>query len=276
MHDFSLEITGKDTQAIVEAKADIPEGTRINVTFLGNEDLKMRVDAAKAVRDAGFVPVPHLAARRITSTEEYQTILSTLQDEGLSEQLFLIAGDPTQPHGPYNSALSLITGEQLVDYGVQEIGISGYPEGHSDIADDILEQSFLEKVDALQQLALRTTVITQFAFDAEAVISWLRSVRTKGYQGPIRIGTPGPAGIKRLLAYANRFGIASSAGIVRKYGFSLTNLLGTAGPDKFILDLQKALSSDPQFGDVAVHFYTFGGLQATAQWAERFIRKASF
>jgi len=88
MHDFSLEITGKDTQAIVEAKADIPEGTRINVTFLGNEDLKMRVDAAKAVRDAGFVPVPHLAARRITSTEEYQTILSTLQDEGLLSNYF--------------------------------------------------------------------------------------------------------------------------------------------------------------------------------------------
>ena len=53
----------------------------------------------------------------------------------------------------------------------------------------------------------------------------------------IRVGTPGPAGIKRLLGFARRFGIGANAMIVKKYGFSLTNLMGTAGPDKFVTDL---------------------------------------
>lgn len=274
MDDFSLEITGKDADAVVAAQADIPADIRINVTFLGNEDLETRVTAAKAVRDAGFIPVPHLAARRITSTDEFRQVLSTLQDLGLSERLFLIAGDPATPHGPYEDALALINTNELSDYGVHEVGISGYPEGHPDVSNAVLDSAFVDKFNALKEQSLEPVVITQFAFDAAAVTSWVRQVRTHGYNGQIRIGTPGPAGIKRLLSYARRFGVASSAGIVKKYGFSLTNLLGTAGPDKFILDMQHELDQDPTLGNLAVHFYTFGGLQATAQWVQEFKQKS--
>ena len=53
-------------------------------------------------------------------------------------------------------------------------------------------------------------------------------------------------------------------GIARKYGFSITNLLGTAGPETMIRDLENGLG--PDAGDVALHFYTFGGMSATAEW----------
>jgi methylenetetrahydrofolate reductase (NADPH) len=83
---------------------------------------------------------------------------------------------------------------------------------------------------------------------------------------------PGPAGIKRLLSFAARFGVASSAGIAKKYGLSLTNLMGTAGPDKFIKRLAKKL--DPaKHGVVKLHFYTFGGLTATSEWIRDFKEK---
>ena len=49
--DFSVEMTGKDVPGLLEAKDAIPLGTRINVTFLGNEDLQMRVAAAVGYRD---------------------------------------------------------------------------------------------------------------------------------------------------------------------------------------------------------------------------------
>ena len=58
LNGYSLEMTGKDVPGLMEAKDSIPAGTKINVTFLGNEDLEMRVSAAKAVRDLGFVPRP--------------------------------------------------------------------------------------------------------------------------------------------------------------------------------------------------------------------------
>jgi methylenetetrahydrofolate reductase (NADPH) len=59
--------------------------------------------------------------------------------------------------------------------------------------------------------------------------------------------------------------------IVKKYGFSLTNLMGTAGPDKFVTDLSALLAADPASGEVKLHFYTFGGLKATADWAHQYV-----
>ncbi|MDN5704112.1 MAG: methylenetetrahydrofolate reductase, partial [Yaniella sp.] len=80
MQDFSLEMTGKDVEALREAAPLIPQGSRVNVTFLGNEDLQMRVTAAKAVKDLGFIPVPHISARRIHSEDELREFLQALAD----------------------------------------------------------------------------------------------------------------------------------------------------------------------------------------------------
>ena len=49
LHSPSLEMTGKDIPALLEAKTAISPGTRINVTYIGNEDLPMRVASSKAV-----------------------------------------------------------------------------------------------------------------------------------------------------------------------------------------------------------------------------------
>src|SRR6478609_11840357 len=78
VRDFSLEMTGKDVPGLEEAKHAIPAGTKINVTFLGNEDLEMRVAAAKAVKDLGFVPVPHISARRLSSQAQLEEFLGRL------------------------------------------------------------------------------------------------------------------------------------------------------------------------------------------------------
>ena len=78
-------------------------------------------------------------------------------------------------------------------------------------------------------------------------------------------GVPGPAGVKRLLTYA------TSMSIARKYGFSITNLMGTAGPAQFIRAL--ALGYDAgRHGDLKLHFYTFGGIPATSGWIADFGR----
>ena len=122
------------------------------------------------------------------------------------------------------------------------------------------------------------TILTQFAFDTDPVLDWIDAVRARGIDSTIRIGTPGPAGIKRLLGFARRFGIGANAMIVKKYGFSLTNLMGTAGPDKFVTDLSALLADNAADGArgrrapgrVKLHFYTFGGLLATADWAREF------
>jgi methylenetetrahydrofolate reductase (NADPH) len=264
-------MTGKDVPGLEEARHAIPAGTKINVTFLGNEDLEMRVAAAKAVRDFGFVPVPHISARRLKSQDQLEEFLGRLQEVGATEHVFSVGGDPAEPEGPYPDSLSVIRTGLLQQYGVREVSIAGYPEGHPDIKTDVLWRHLEDKSAALKEQGLDAVILTQFAFDTDPVMSWIRDVRGRGIQTQIRIGTPGPAGVKRLLGFARRFGIGANAMIVKKYGFSLTNLMGTAGPDRFVSDLSSLLAEEPAAGDVRLHFYTFGGLLATSEWAREYL-----
>jgi methylenetetrahydrofolate reductase (NADPH) len=269
LSDFSVEMTGKDVDALHDARAALPQGTRVNVTFLGNENLEMRLAAARAVLQDGFVPVPHISARRIASASELEGILGALQTDGASRNVFAVAGDPPQPMGPYEGALALIQQAPFERFGVERVSIAGYPEGHPDIDESTLWSALTGKATALAEQGRGGDIITQFGFDVDPVVRWIEAVREHGIDLPIRIGVPGPAGVKRLLSYAKRFGVASSAGIAKKYGFSLTNLLATAGPDRFLLELAGRL--DPaQHGTIKLHFYAFGGLKTTAEWIRDF------
>jgi methylenetetrahydrofolate reductase (NADPH) len=273
--DFSLEMTGKDVPGLREAQDVIPPGTRVNVTFLGNEDLDMRVAAAQAVTEAGFVPVPHISARRLASQAQLEEFLDRLQQVGATDHVFAVGGDPATPEGPYDSAFDLIRSGVLQRYGVTEVSISGYPEGHPDIPSEVLWDHLEKKAASLKEQGLGAVVLTQFSFDTDPVKAWIDGVRDRGIDATIRIGTPGPAGVKRLLNFARRFGVGANAMIVKKYGFSLTNLLGTAGPDTFVTDLAHLLAADPAAGDVKLHMYAFGGLRATAEWARDYRGRAS-
>ncbi|MGP9838470.1 methylenetetrahydrofolate reductase [Arthrobacter sp. 179] len=270
---FSLEMTGKDRRSLAEAARSLPPRTRVNVTFLGNEETGLRVAAAADVRTAGLEPVPHISARRLVSGAELDEFLDLLVGQAQVTDVFVVGGDPVEPLGPFPDALSLITSGRLQAHGVGAVAIAGYPEGHPDIDDATLWASLQNKATALQEASLSGSIITQFGFDSRAVLSWLAELRRRGIDLPVRIGVPGPAGIRRLLSYARRFGISSSAGIAQQYGFSLANLLGTAGPDRFVHHLAAGLDP-PTHGEVRLHFYTFGGLAATARWVEDFIAGA--
>ena len=271
--DFSMEMTGKDVPALSEAAADevIPAGTRIHVTYLATEDLQTRLSAADRIRQLGFVPVPHISARRMDDEGVLREYLGALQSIDASSSVFVIGGDPPQAEGPFDDALSVIRTGLLEQFGVGSVGISGYPEGHPDIAEEVLWRALEDKCAELAARSLEATIVTQFTFDAGPVLDWTEAVRARGITLPIRIGVPGPAGVKRLLAYARRFGVGTSTEVVRKYGFSLTNLLGTAGPERFLHAL--AAGYDPaRHGELKLHFYAFGGLRETAGWVSAFER----
>lgn len=265
LDDFSMEMTGKDVAKVENAASVIPPGTRINVTFLENEDLTMRVTAAAAVKRLGFTPVPHISARRIKSQEMLEEYLSGLRDIGAAENVLIIGGDPTVPMGPYKESLAVIESGVLQRYGVKHISIGGHPSGDPNIPADVLMPAIQRKAAALASLNIPGTVITQVDFDVDRVLQWIAEVRQHGVDLPIRVGVPGPASVKLLLGFAGRLGISTSATIAKKYGLSVTNLLGKAGPENFIRDLQGGLDPD-KHGVVKLHFYTFGGFKTTAEW----------
>ncbi len=272
LQGYSIEMTAKDIAHLEEAADVIPRGTKIPVTFLPGETFDMRIAAAKRVRELGFVPIPHLSARRLQSQEELEGFLARLQQEVGTDHAFVVAGDPPQPLGPYEDALSIIRSGLLAKYGIRRVGISGYPEGHPDIGNEKLWQAKRDKKAAILERGHDFAVVTQFAFDAEPVLSWLEQVRASGIEALVRVGVPGPASVKRLLAFASRCGVATSAKVMKKYGLSMTKLLSNAGPDQLIEDYAKGL--DPaRHGEVLLHFYPFGGLRATAEWIRDFRAK---
>ena len=268
LDDYSVEMTGKDVPSLNEARALLRPGTRVNVTYLGNEDFGMRRTAIRAAAGWGFTPVPHISARRLPSQNALEEFLGALSEDGTTRDVFVVGGDPAQPEGPYRSSLDVIRTGLLEKYGIGSVSISGYPEGHPDISDDLLWSAMAGKSREIAERGITGNVVTQFSFDADAVVAWIEQVRDRGITVPIRVGVPGPTGVRRLLAFAGRFGVASSATIARKYGLSLTNLLGTAGPDRFIRRLSDRLND--HHGEVRLHFYTFGGLQQTAAWIRGF------
>jgi methylenetetrahydrofolate reductase (NADPH) len=262
---FSLEMTGRDAARLEEAATLLPAGTRVNITYLAGETPEQRVEAARAAACLGFTPVPHLAARRVRSARELGEFLAAIGDVGAVDEVFVVGGDPATPAGPFADSLAVLRSGALQEAGVRRVGVAGYPEGHPDIAAATLAEALHAKVALLTEQGLVPAVITQFGFDVQPVLRWIRELRRHGIDAQVRVGVPGPVGIRRLLSYARRFGIATSAGITRKYGFSLANLMGTTGPDAFVSAL--AAGFDPAVhGDVRLHFYTFGGIRATAAW----------
>jgi methylenetetrahydrofolate reductase (NADPH) len=269
---YSLEMTAKETEGLREAAQLIRPGTQIAVTFLPGEELAQRVEAAVLVRELGFEPIVHLSARRITSEAELDQYLADITTRAGVKRVFIIAGDPPEPEGPYSDSLQIIESGLLEKHGIQIVGVGGHPEGHPNNTPDQLWDWMERKLAAVRAHGMTPLIVTQFAFDDDAIVEWLGQMRARGIDVPVRLGVPGPAGIKRLLGFAKRCGVGASASVMKKYGISLTNLIGSAGPDKLVDGLNAKLN-DAEHGRVRLHFYPFGALKASAEWINSYAAK---
>ncbi|MFC3100033.1 methylenetetrahydrofolate reductase [Altererythrobacter lauratis] len=270
---YSLEMTAKEIEGLKEAAPLIRPGTQIAVTFLPGETLEQRVDAAVLVRELGFEPIVHLSARRIESEEQLDWYLGEITQKAGVKRVFIIAGDPPEPEGPYSTSLQIIETGLLEKHGIEIVGVGGHPEGHPNNTPAELWDWMERKIAAVRAHGMVPLVVTQFAFDDDAIVAWLAEMRQRGIDVPVRLGVPGPAGIKRLLGFAKRCGVGASASVMKKYGISLTNLIGSAGPDKLVASLDKKLGAE--HGRVRLHLYPFGALTASAEWINAYHAKHS-
>ncbi|KHL26091.1 5,10-methylenetetrahydrofolate reductase [Croceibacterium mercuriale] len=261
---YSLEMTARELDALQAAAPFIRPHTQIAVTFLPGEALEQRVAAARLVRQLGFEPIIHLSARRLTSEAELDTYLARVAAEAGLKRVFVIAGDPSQAEGPFEDSMQVIESGLLEKHGITIVGIGGHPEGHPAVDREQLWLWMERKVAALRARGILPLVVTQFGFDDDAIVDWVATLRARGIDVPVRLGVPGPAGIKRLLGFARRCGVGASATVLKKYGISLGSLLGSAGPDRLVESLERKLG--PDHGRVRLHFYPFGALTASADW----------
>jgi methylenetetrahydrofolate reductase (NADPH) len=268
---YSLEMTAKDVASLTDAAPLIAPETPLSVTFLPGEAPDARVAATVAVRQLGFEPMPHFSARRILSEDDFEGYLRDVVQAAGVRRCFIVAGDPPEPQGPYADTMSLLRTGAFERAGIKAIGIGGHPEGHPVVTPDQCWTVLADKVAEIDRRGMAALIVTQFGFDPDRVLAWLSELRERGIETPVRIGIPGPASIKALLRFAARCGVGASTAVMKKYGVSITNLLGSAGPDKMVDVFAARLG--PAHGAVRLHFYPFGGLVKTVEWIADYERR---
>src|SRR5262249_45682602 len=157
------------------------------------ENSSARIEAAKAVRAMGFEPMPHFSARRIDSFAEFDTYLKSAVEEANVRRCFVVAGDPSVPTGPFADTRSLLATGAFEAAGIKVIGIGGHPEGHSVMSEDECWRVLEAKCSDIERRGMAALIVTQFAFDADLMLRWLKNLRTRGLDQAVRIGVPGPA-----------------------------------------------------------------------------------
>jgi len=263
---FSIEATRPTTDEIAVLSAVAPQGTRVYVSAVPTRPLTEALDSAIRLKAAGFNPVPHVAARQFVSAAALDRFLAQLTQEAQVEHILIIAGDRDRPAGDYRSALEVIDGGLLQRHGINEIGIAGYPEGHPRISQQELDRALMDKIAAAEATGINVHIVTQFCFDAAAILQWIRRLRDFGLEHPVRVGLAGPTSLPALLRYARRCGVrASIEGLARQSGLA-RQLFAMTAPDTLVQALAQA-HSDRHLGVVKPHFFAFGGLAAAARWA---------
>jgi len=124
----------------------------------------------------------------------------------------------------------------------------------------------MDKIAAAEATGIKVHIVTQFCFDATAILHWIRRLRDFGLEHPVRVGLAGPTSLPALLRFARRCGVrASIEGLARQSGLA-RQLFAMTAPDALVQALAQA-RSDHRLGVVKPHFFAFGGLAATARWA---------
>ena len=122
----------------------VPAGMTVAVTASPVKGLEPTVELAEKLAGRGYRVVPHLAARSVASQAHLDEIVARLTACGVDD-VFVPGGDATHPAGPFDGALPLL--ERLDELGrpFGRMGITGYPESHPKIHDDVTVQAMWDK-----------------------------------------------------------------------------------------------------------------------------------
>jgi methylenetetrahydrofolate reductase (NADPH) len=265
--DMTIGMAAHEVVDVPTAARLLAPGTGINIGFIDGEDMAQRTAAARAIAEAGLVPVPHLSARRLPSEAILDEFLTILEADGACADVFVIGGDPDEPAGPYSQALHVLQSGLLERRGVRAVSIGGYPEGHPKISDDDLWQALERKAALLTREGRAGDIISQLTINPEATITWIEQVRARGIDMPIRVGVPGPVCAETFLDLANQYGSATNGRIAERLGLADMDPEAIVTADAFVEALAERL--DPAVhGKVRLHAFSFGALAATATWLD--------
>ena len=259
----SIELSPRDEMAGDALRKLLAPGTSVFVNHPASVTHHDIVAACVRLHRAGFVPVPHVAARRLVSFTQASDFLQRAAGEAGVERILLIGGDDS-PAGPFRAGLDLLATGVVEGHGIGQVAFGGYPEGHPAIDARALNAALSAKVALARQSGLAVSLVTQFGFEAEPILRWMTALRAQGIDCPVHVGIAGPASVATLAKFAIRCGIGASLRALARGHAAFARIMVEAGPDALIGDLVADEAVDAPLA--GLHVFTFGGVRRTAEW----------
>jgi len=242
----------------------LPAGATVAITCSPQLGIDRTIDKAEMATEAGFEVSPHVAARYVEDRDHLEEIARRLTEAGITD-IFVPGGDREEPAGEFESAYELLSALDSMPYEFEEVGITGYPEGH-----DFLDQETLrESMD--QKAPYATYIVTQLCYDPDAVLDWIRDIRSHGVTLPVEIGIPGVMKYQRLMQISKKVGVGDSVKFLKKttgiLGFvkQLIGSRGTYEPDDLVEGIAPYVD-DEEYNIRGIHIYTFNQTPDTEDW----------
>ncbi len=237
----------------------LPRDRTLTITASPSKGVEATLELAEQLTGHGYVAIPHLAARMISGRSELAEIAERLTGKGIS-RIFVPGGD-SEPVGDYPDALALLEDLAALGHPFQHVGITGYPESHPTIDDDLTVQAMWDK------RKYATHIVSNLTFDPAMVSSWVRRLRARGVTMPLLLGIPGPVERAKLLTMATRIGVGESTRFLVKHKGTFARLAAPGGftGERFLEKCAPALG-EPTALVEGLHVFTFNQVVETEAW----------
>jgi methylenetetrahydrofolate reductase (NADPH) len=252
--------------ATIEAKVQesVPKDVTVTVTASPTKGLDTTLDLALRLRSAGYRVVPHVSARLVRDKEHLADIVQRLTEAGIVD-VFVPAGDAEQPAGIYEGSLPLLADLTALGSPFSSVGITGYPETHPSIDDDITVQAMWDK------RVHATNIVSNMCFDAKTIRIWLARIRKRGVDLPVHLGLAGPVETTKLLSMASKIGVGESTRFLTNHVSWFMRLAKPGGysPQRLLSQIATATSADDNIA--GLHLFTFNQVAETEAWRQALI-----
>ena len=268
LRGYSIEVNPSQPKALDAAVERLDRDTEVFLTWIPGANPMDAVTPAARLRRAGLIPVPHVGARHLESAAQLQQFAARLAGEAGVDKILIIGGDRAKPAGPYDSSLAVMQTGVFQKAGITRMAVAGFPEGNPNISEAALDEALTAKLTFAHEAGMQLSIVTQFCFKAEPIVEWLRRIRNRGIEIPVRVGLAGPAGLITLARYAVRCGIGNSLHVLTEHP-SFAKLLTEKGPEPIMRELAALLrrrNGARPLSIAGLHFYVFGGLTKTVDW----------
>ncbi|MFF7594802.1 methylenetetrahydrofolate reductase [Streptomyces mirabilis] len=240
--------------------AHVPRDVVVTVTASPVKGLEPTLDLATRLTAHGCRVVPHVPARLLRDDAHLKDVVDRLREAGVDD-VFVPAGDADPPAGAYDGALPVLRRLSELGSPFAHVGITGYPESHPLIHDDLTIQAMWDK------RAYATYIVSNLCFDPHVLGDWVGRIRRRDITLPVHVGVAGPVQRAKLLSMAAKIGVGESTRFLTKHASWFLRFATPGGysPERLLARSAGALSS-PSAGVAGLHLFTFNQIAETERW----------